>query len=168
MNLVKMVFAPFVSEYPVAASATEPPPKPGTIAASISRPVPWLIASVLALVGGPTDAASLSVTDAFQILEQASVNDTGASTKEVLFIGANQVVPNGNNGTTGVATSSDLSIINHPLLNLSSTAFPNQISTGIGADAILYNGSNPNLLNPWTLTFTNGPDTKTPPHRRFP
>jgi hypothetical protein len=45
------------------------------------------------------------------------------------------------------------------LLNNSSPAFPNQISTGIGNDAIPYDGSNPNLLKPWTLTFTNGSNT---------
>jgi hypothetical protein len=105
--------------------------------------------------GGEATAATISVSDAFLALEQASVNDIGASTAPVLFIGADDVVPNGFNGTTGVATSSDSSISNHPLLNTASTAFPNQISTGIGGDAIPYNGSNPNLLNSWTLTFTN-------------
>ena len=67
-------------------------------------------------------------------------------------------MPNGFT-TSGVATSSDNSIIDHPLLNNSSPAFPNQISTGIGSDAVPYDGTNPNLLNPWTLTFTNGSNT---------
>jgi hypothetical protein len=70
------------------------------------------------------------------------------------------VVPNGFT-TTGVATSADGSIVGHPLLNNSSTSFPNQISTGLGADAVPYDGSNTNLLNSWTLTFTNGTKTTT-------
>jgi hypothetical protein len=96
--------------------------------------------------------------DVFLALEDASVNDIGASTSPVLFIGADNVVPNGFT-TSGFATSSDNSIINHPLLNASSPAFPNQISTGIGSDAVPYDGTNTNLLNSWTLTFTNGSNT---------
>ena len=125
-------------------------------AGSISWTIRFLAIAAMFSVG-PVDAATISVNDIFQILDQASVNDTGASMKPVLFIGADDVVPNGNppNGTMGVATSSDGSVSNHLLLNQSSTAFPNQISTGIGADAIPYTGSNLNLLNSWTLTFTN-------------
>jgi hypothetical protein len=101
---------------------------------------------------------TISVCDVFLALEQASLNNIGASTAPVLFIGADDVVPNGFT-TSGFATSSDGSIADHPLLNSSSPAFPNQISTGIGGDAVPYDGSNPSLLNPWTLTFTNGPNT---------
>jgi hypothetical protein len=101
---------------------------------------------------------TISVCDVFLALEQASLNNIGASTAPVLFIGADDVVPNGFT-TSGFATFSDGSIADHPLLNSSSPAFPNQISTGIGGDAVPYDGSNPSLLNPWTLTFTNGPNT---------
>jgi hypothetical protein len=124
-------------------------------AGSISWTIRFLaIAAMLSV--DPVDAATISVNDIFQILDQASLNDTGASTVPVLFIGADDVVPNGNapNGTTGVATSPS-SPVAYPLLNESSTAFPNQISTGIGAKAVPYNGSNTGLLNSWTLTFTN-------------
>ena len=107
------------------------------------------------LVGGSAGAATISATDVFLALEQASVNDFGFSTAPVLFLGADNVVPNGFNGTMGLATSFDGSISNYHLLNTASTAFPNQISTGIGAHAIPYDGSNPSLLDPWTLTFTN-------------
>lgn len=126
-------------------------PRPGYLLAGAS-----LAATTAALFfGGQAAAATISVSDVFLALEQASVNDLGASTAPVLFIGADHVVPNGFNGTTGVATSSDGSISDYRLLNTASTAFPDQISTGIGAHAIPYNGSNPNLLNSWTLAFTN-------------
>lgn len=121
---------------------------------AIYRLAPWILASAGVLAGNQSNAATISVTDVFLALEETSVNDVGFSTAPVLFLGADDVVPNGFT-TTGVATSFDGSISNHPLLNNSSTAFPNQISTGIGADAIPYDGSNPNLLKPWTLTFTN-------------
>lgn len=123
----------------------------------LSRTSPYFLAAAAVFAVDRADAASISVNDIFEILEQASVNNTGASTSPVLFIGADDVVPNGNgpSGTTGVATSYDGSIVSHILLNQSSTAFPNQISTGIGTDAIPYTGSNPNLLKSWTLTFAN-------------
>ena len=116
---------------------------------------PWFFAIAAMFGGAQAFGAAISASDVFLALEQASINDTGDSTTPVLFIGADNVVPNGSNGTTGTATSSDLSISNYSLLNTASTAFPNQISTGIGAHAIPYDGSNPNLLNPWTLTFIN-------------
>jgi len=119
------------------------------------RATPWFFAIAAMLGGAQAHAAAISASDVFLALEQASINDTGDSTTPVLFIGADNVVPNGSNGTTGTATSSDLSISNYRLLNTASTAFPNQISTGIGAHAVPYDGSNPNLLNPWTLTFIN-------------
>jgi hypothetical protein len=103
--------------------------------------------------GGQAAAATISVSDVFLTLEDASVNDVGASTTSVLFIGADNVVPNGSHGTTGFATSSDHKYSNYALLNTASTAFPNQISTGIGAHAVPYNGSDTSLLNSWTLTF---------------
>jgi hypothetical protein len=116
----------------------------------------WFLASVAILAGGnETHATVISATDNFLIEEIASINNTGDATTPVLFIGSNNVVPNANNGTTGTATSSDGSITNYSLLNTSSTAFPNQISTGIGGHAIPFDGSNPNLLDPWTLTFSN-------------
>ena len=133
----------------------------------IFRATLWIFAGGALLPVGHASATStsISVSDIFEILEQASVNNTGASTSPVLFIGADDVVPNGNSGTTGVATFPAGSItptLSYPLLNRSSTAFPNQISTGIGANAIPF--TNSNLLNAWTLTFTNSsasPTSKT-------
>jgi PEP-CTERM motif len=127
-----------------------------TIAGSLSLTCPYFLAAAAVFAVGRADAASISVNDIFEILDQASVNNTGASTSPVLFIGADDVVPNGNppNGTTGIATSTSTPIA-YPLFNQSSTAFLNQISTGIGANAVPYNGLNPGLLNSWTLTFTN-------------
>ncbi len=98
-------------------------------------------------------------------IRQASVNDIGASTAPVLFIGADNVMPNGAT-TSGVATFPlDESIPPYPLLNMSSPAFPNQISTGIGKYAVPFPYDDtgkpkyPDLLKSWSLTFTNGSNT---------
>jgi PEP-CTERM motif len=154
MKFAAKVFRVFSVPQTSRSSRFIPPYEPSGWATLVT---PWIFATTAILSVGHADAATISVTDVFQILEQASVNDTGASTSPVLFIGANTVVPNGFNGTTGTATSSDGSYSNYPLLNTASTAvgFQNQISTGIGAHAVPYNGSNPNLLNSWTLTFSN-------------
>ncbi len=130
-------------------------PTAQTKVGSICRAAPWVFAALAMFVGSSAGAATISASDVFLALEQASVNDVEYSTAPVLFLGADDVIPNGFNGTTGVATSFDGSNSNYPLLNTASTAFPNQISTGIGAHAIPFDGSNPSLLDPWTLTFTN-------------
>jgi hypothetical protein len=133
-------------------TCSEVPPKPKH--GLIRRTSPWLLAGAGVFAATQSNAATISATDVFLALEETSVNDVGFSTAPNLFLGADDVIPNGFT-TTGVATSSDGSIANHFLLNVSTTAFPNQISTGIAGDAIPYDGSNPSLLNPWTLTFTN-------------
>src|SRR5271170_1283135 len=73
---------------------------------SICWAAPWFLGIAATFSGGQTHAAAISATDVFLALEQAPVNDTAPSTPPVLFIGADDVVPNGFNGTTGVATSS--------------------------------------------------------------
>jgi hypothetical protein len=117
----------------------------------------WCFAFSVALAGGRAYATPVSATDVFLAIDEASINNIGISTTPVLFIGADTVIPNGlTGGTTGTATSSDGSVANYTLKSLGSTAFPNQISTGTGGAAVPYNGSNPSLLQPWTLTYTNG------------
>ena len=110
-------------------------------------------------------SGTILACDVFLTLEQASVNDIGASTAPVLFIGADNVMPNGAT-TSGVATFPlDESIPPYPLLNMSSPAFPNQISTGIGKYAVPFPYDDtgkpkyPDLLKSWSLTFTNGSNT---------
>jgi hypothetical protein len=99
--------------------------------------------------------------------QQSSVNDFGAPTGQFLFIGADNVTPI--SGTTGTATSSDNSYLKYNLPFHGNTAFPNQISTGTGKNLIPYDPnspnpvvSNPNLLQPWTLTFTNPSASNSP------
>jgi hypothetical protein len=65
-------------------------------------------------------------------------------------------VPNGSNGTTATASTTNLTtgkVFTEPLTFIGSTAIPNQFDS-----ATPYNS---NLTGPWTLTFTNGPNTTT-------
>src|SRR6266851_4386091 len=110
-------------------------------------------------VPGSASANPVSVSDVFSILDHSSVNDLGFQTVPVLFVGANQVTPNGSLGTTGTGQTTN-TLTNQPVnINLvfrGDTAFPNQISTGLGQAAPT---DSPGLRQPWTLTFTNGTDT---------
>ncbi len=121
---------------------------------------PWSVLLV-ALFGGASaaSAAPITVTDVFDILDVSSMNDIGFRTVPVLFVGANQVTPNGTNGTTGTAqTTSTLTgtTVTISLPFRGDTAFPNQISTGLGGGAP---ADNPGLHGSWMLTFTNGSDS---------
>lgn len=117
--------------------------------------------ALAALFGVPDSASAnpVSVTDVFNILDFSSLNDLGFQTVPVLFVGANQVTPNGSQGTTG--TGQTTNTLNNQTVNINlgfrgDTAFPNQISDGLGRAAP---PDNPGLRQPWTLTFTNGTDT---------
>lgn len=113
-------------------------------------------------------ALPISATDVFNILDTSSVNDIGFVTGTVLFLGANQVSPNGANGTTGTAQTINTltnQTVNWNLGFRGDTAFPNQISTGLGRVVIPPNGlpfgavpDNLGLRAPWSLTFKNGND----------
>jgi hypothetical protein len=115
-------------------------------------------------------AVALTATDIFLAIDLSSVNDVGFLTGEHLFMGADQVGPPSLfAGTTGTTTSADGSYTDRRLPAHGSTAFPAQISTGIGAGLIPYDPTspdpainNPNLLKPWTLTFTNPSASNSP------
>lgn len=87
--------------------------------------------------------APISTTDVFNILDSVSVNDIGYVTGNVLFLGANQVSPNGANGTTGTAQTTNTltnQTVNWDPDFRGDTAFPNQISTGLGPVGLRING----------------------------
>jgi len=99
------------------------------------------------------------VTDVFNILDHSSPNDLGFQTVPILFIGANQVTPRGSQGTTGTGQTTNTLTNQTANVNLAfrgDTAFPNQISTGLGSAAP---ADNPGLRGAWALTFKNGTDT---------
>ena len=113
----------------------------------------FLFAAVLVLgialfsISNPANAAPISVTDPFAFRENESANSVGFVPGDQLFFGAQSVVPNGNNGTTGVATQVP---VTRPLTFYKFTIFPNLFASGLP-----YNS---NLTGQWNLTFTNGAD----------
>ena len=115
----------------------------------------FLFAAVLVLgialfpISNPANAAPITVTDPFAFRENESANSVGFVPGDLLFFGAQSVVPNGNNGTTGVATQNNFT---KDLTFYNFTVSPNQFASGI-----MYNS---NFTGPWNLTFTNGTDQK--------
>jgi len=113
----------------------------------------FLFAAVLVLgialfsISNSANAAQVTVIDPFNFREHESANSVGFTPGDLLFFGAQSVVPNGNNGTTGVATQGNFT---KPLTFYNFTVSPNQFAAGI-----LYNS---NFTGQWNLTFTNGAD----------
>jgi hypothetical protein len=98
-------------------------------------------------------AIPLTVTDPFLQLYHAGINSDGFSTGSLIRFGATSVVPNGNAGTTGFATTVNTSTGANVSRNL--TFNPGPVTPNFFTRAINFN---PNLLGPWTLHFTNGAD----------
>jgi hypothetical protein len=113
-----------------------------------------LIASLFAsgTLIGPAFAAPITHLDggALILVDSSSGNPFGPSGMAIL-VGDNSVVPNGKMGTTGSATTTNLSTgkpFTTPLLFTAKTVQPNSFCcTGVPY--------NPDLFGPWTLTFTN-------------
>lgn len=113
-------------------------------------------ATMLVGLGGPVcvNALPVTITTPFINYENEAINSLGFGTGLSLRFGANSVVPNGVNGTTGVATSTDLATalqVSRQISFLPSPANPNFFQRNIPI--------NSNLLGPWTMTFTNGADS---------
>jgi hypothetical protein len=106
---------------------------------------------------GPASAAPITLGPASLILSEVAENDVGKATGERIQIIEDGVQPNSAGGTTGVASTVDTTtgatvtgtLSNNP----SNTVFPNQFSHSVAYD--------PALVQPWTLTFTNGANTAT-------
>ena len=123
-----------------------------------------LLATTLGSMGpaGMASATPLTVGAPYLLLRDVAENDIGIATGERIEFGDTSVVPNGNNGTTASAQTTNLSTgapITEALPFVGSTAVPNQFDRSIAYNA--------NLLGPRTLTFTNAvgsagaPDTAT-------
>src|SRR6185503_13831620 len=149
---------------PVLLTGTCPPSR--RRAPLLAAVTAWV---ALCAASGGVAAAPISVTNVFDILDSVSVNDIGLVTGNVLFLGSNAVSPTGANGTTGTAQTTNTltnQIVNWNLGFRGDTAFPNQVSTGLGPVGLGANGfpfggvpDDPGLRGPWTLTFRNGTDT---------
>jgi hypothetical protein len=105
----------------------------------------------------PAFATPITLGPASLILTEVADNDVGKATGEEIAIINDGVTPNNAGGTTGVAStvnSSTGATVTETLLNNpSNTVFPNQFYHSVTYD--------PALVQPWTLTFTNGANTAT-------
>jgi hypothetical protein len=107
-------------------------------------------------------ATTITVTDPFLQYYNVGPNNLGFTTGESVRFGATSVTPNGDAGTTGTATTTNVSTgttISRTLNFDSSPALPNFYSRLISlcTTACTATGANnpANLTNPWTLTFSN-------------
>lgn len=111
----------------------------------------------IALLAGASlgvHAAPVTITTPFINFENDAINSNGFNTGQFLRVGANSVTPNGFAGTTGLATTTDLStlaLVSRTINFVPSPLLPNLYQRVIPVD--------PNLIGPWTLTFTNGADS---------
>ena len=99
-------------------------------------------------------AAPVVINTPFMNLEHRAVNSLGFGAGTFLRIGANAVTPNGNNGTTGLGTTTDLvtgAAVSRSILFNPGPSIPNFFSRYMADDRALY--------GPWTLTFRNGSDS---------
>jgi len=96
----------------------------------------------------PISADPITVNRPYHFRDNRSANSVGLRPGDFLTFGAYEVIPNGNNGTTGVATQGSVDV---PLSFDPFSLLPNNFATGV-----TYNS---NLTGQWNLKFTNGPDT---------
>lgn len=107
-------------------------------------------AALIPMAGLPALAAPITINTPFMNLEHRAVNSLGFGVGSFLRIGANAVVPNGNNGTTGVGVTTNLvtgATVTQSILFNPGPAIPNFYSR--------YMNDNPALYGTWTMTFTN-------------
>jgi len=95
-------------------------------------------------------ATPLQVTDPYLQLYNVAVNSDGFTTGQQIRFGASSVVPNGANGTTGFATTHNLStnaLVMRIINFIPAPATPNFFGRNIPYNA--------NLTGPWTINFQN-------------
>ncbi|MEO7338815.1 MAG: PEP-CTERM sorting domain-containing protein [Caldimonas sp.] len=110
--------------------------------------------AILALGASAAGAIPVTISTPYLNLENRAVNSLGFSSGQFLRFGANSVVPNGNAGTTGLGTTTDLvtgQTVSRTIGFDPGPIIPNFFQRLVADSTSLY-GS-------WTLTFTNGPDS---------
>jgi hypothetical protein len=107
-------------------------------------------------------ATQLSVSGPFLQWYNEGPNDLSFGSGEFIWLGADSVVPNGFNGTSGTASTTNLSTggqITSTLSPITSVVSPNlfnELFPLCTSNCSATASNNPaNLLGPWTLTFTN-------------
>jgi len=98
-------------------------------------------------------AAPITIDTPFFNLEHRNVNSLGFSVGDFVRFGANSVVPNGAQGTSGVAIR-DSDHLTRNLVFAPYPLAPNWFVRNLPDDPNLYRGN-------WTLKFSNGTDTAT-------
>ncbi len=107
------------------------------------------------LATGVCRADPITIDTPFMNLENRAINSLGFSTGQLLRVGANSVTPNGSAGTVGFATTTNL-LTGAPI----SSSIPFSPAPIIPNFFARYFTDAPGLRGPWTLTFSNGTDTK--------
>jgi hypothetical protein len=131
---------------------------------AISRSIAALAASVsLISLTVPAKAAVITINDAFMQYYEVGPNNLNFSSGDFIRYGATSVTPNVEAGTTGTATTTNVTTgatITRNMLGQSSPATPNFFSGLLGISPTT-NVNPANLTNPWTLTFSNAGTTPT-------
>lgn len=104
--------------------------------------------AVLIAIPLASQADPVSVGDAFHYRFQNSANPGGFPTGDRLAFGADDVAPSGALGTLGIANQDAVSV---GLFYRPFDIFPTQFIASVPYASV--------LTDPWTLTFTNGPDS---------
>ena len=107
-----------------------------------------LAAAALCAVTAASQATPITVTTPFFNLEHINVNSLGFGNGSFVRLGANSVVPNGDGGTTGLATRNSDGFA-RTLFPAPLPVLPNFFRRTLTDNPALYRGD-------WTLTFTNG------------
>jgi hypothetical protein len=111
------------------------------------------VVTVAVLGAASAWAAPVVINTPFMNLEHRAVNSLGFGAGTFLRIGANAVTPNGDGGTVGVGTTTNLvtgAAVSRSINFNPGPAIPNFFSRYLADDRALY--------GPWTLTFSNGAD----------
>jgi hypothetical protein len=119
-------------------------------------------ASLITLVI-PAKAATISITDPFLQYYDVGPNNLSFSSGDFVRYGATSVTPNGSAGTTGTATTTNVTTgatITRNMVFDGSPAVPNFYSGLLGISPTT-NVNPANLTNPWNLTFNNAGTTPT-------
>lgn len=118
-------------------------------------PARVLLSAVLASVTSFAAADPVTISQPFMNLESRAINSLGFDPGLFLRVGATSVTPNGSAGTVGFASTVDLvsgATVTRSLNFTPAPVIPNFYSR--------YLTDTPSLYGPWTLTFTNGADTR--------
>jgi hypothetical protein len=121
-----------------------------------------LVAALWIMPAGARAQSSISVSEVSLRLSEATPNDLGASTSELIIVAADSVIPNGTmtatGGTTATAQTTDQSTgVSYGPYTFPFT--PNSVSPNMFS---LTKGYESYFTYPWTLTFTNASTLPTP------